>query len=138
MPRQFFIAPLLCSEIDGYTQCAPKVNPQQVNYVAACQSHTVPNAQCMVLAAGDTTSAEGDSQLVSLIAENFDTPTASVPTNIRNRINSGLTSKGIQLTIGDPPVPATFTSFPLVRDFLTALGRWFDPNFVLENFWVSD
>src|SRR6187431_1596669 len=122
MPRQFFIAPLVCTQTDMGTECAPKVNPQQVNFTAACQPHTAPNPQCLVLATGDTTSASNDNNLVSLVAENFDTPIASLPTSVRNRINNGLSAKGIPVRTGD---------YTIVRDFLTALGLFFDQNFSL-------
>ena len=131
MPREFFIAPLVCVPVTGGTtevECAPKVNPQQLNYVAACQEHTTPYAQCLVLAAGDTTAANSDSDLVSVVAENFDTPIASLPTNVRNRIQAGLTSKGIPLDVND---------YTLVRDFIQSLGEYFDPNFDVDEFWVS-
>lgn len=128
MPREFFVAPLICTTDQLGTHCAPKVDKTVANFVSACQDSTVPNAQCLVLLAGDTTSAKNDTSLVTLVADNFDTPIASLPTNVRNRINNGLTSKSIALNIND---------YVLVRDFLTALGLLFDPNFVLENFWIS-
>jgi hypothetical protein len=146
MPRQFFIAPLLCAvDPSGLTTCAPKVNPQQVNYVAACQESTAPTPQCLVLASGDTSAAEGDSALVSLVADNFDTTIASLSNNVKNRISNGLSSKGVVLTetVYNPPFePTTRTltlnDFVTVRDFLQKLGEFFDPNFVLESFWVSN
>jgi hypothetical protein len=81
----------------------------------------------MVLVAGDTTGAEGDNQLVSLVADNMDTTVASIPNSVRNRIQNGITSKGI---------PLTLTNYATVRQFLQALGQWFDPNFKVENFWI--
>lgn len=130
MPRQFFIAPLVCvSDGFGGQECAAKINAQQANYEAACQDASVPNAQCLVLVAGDTSGATADNQLVSLVGENFETTIASLPNNTKNRIQNGLSSKNI---------PLTLTNYVLVRDFLTALGRWFDPNFSLERFWVRD
>jgi hypothetical protein len=131
MPRQFFITDLVCTvDPGGSRMCRPDVGDIRVNYTAACQDwDAVANPQCMVLLAGDTTSANSKGNIVALVAENFDTPIASLPANVRNRINNGMTNKTIPLNVND---------FTLVRDFLTALGTWFDPNFTLENFWVSD
>jgi hypothetical protein len=148
MAQQLFIAPLVCVTTNGMTECAPKLNPQQVNYTAVCQDATIAGAQCLVLAVGDLSGANADSSVVALIESNFDTATSAVPTNVRNRINNGLSSKNITLTrsILDPNdptgmttmrVPVTFADFATVRDFLTALGIWFSPTFTLENFWVS-
>jgi len=127
MPRQFYITPLVCAQEAMGTVCRPRVGPNVVNYVAACQSPTVPNPMCMVLVAGDTSGAEGDNSLVSLVADNMGTTISSLPTATRNRIQNGLTSKGI---------PLTLSNYATVRDFLQALGKWFDPNFTVENFWV--
>lgn len=127
MARQFYITPLICAQEALGTVCRPKVGPTAVNYVAACQSHTVPNAQCMVLITGDTTGADGDNTLVSLVADNMDTTISSLSNAVRNRIQNGLSSKNI---------PLTLTDYATVRDFLNALGKWFDPNFTIENFWV--
>lgn len=128
MARQFFITPLICTTDAMGTVCRPRVGPNAVNYAAACQDHTVPSAQCLVLLAGDTTGAEADTSLVSLVADSMDTPVSSLTNATRNRIQNGLTSKGIPLTLGN---------YATVRDFLQALGAWFDPNFRVENFWVA-
>jgi len=81
----------------------------------------------MVLITGDTTGADGDNTLVSLVADNMDTTISSLSNAVRNRIQNGLSSKNI---------PLTLTDYATVRDFLNALGKWFDPNFTIENFWV--
>ena len=123
MAKQFFIAP----RIGGGTEAdpfRPKVPGSVTGWVGACN-----DTQCLVLVTGNTSAAESDSQLTTLIADNLDTPTANVPSNVRNRIQNGLSSKGI---------PLTFTSYATVRDFLDALGRYFDENFQLVNFFVSE
>lgn len=127
MARQFFITPLICADDGGLRHCTPDMPKDGVGYVATCQDPDVPNPLCMVLVTGDTTAANNDSKLVSLVTDNFDTPIASLSNAIRNRINNGLTSKTIPLDVND---------YTLVRDFLNELGKWFDPNFALENFWV--
>jgi hypothetical protein len=133
MPKQFYIAPLVCTTqetgLTPSTTCAPKVNPRDVNFTAVCQSHTEPDPQCLVLAAGNTTGADNDRDLVALVADNMDTRIDSLTNAIRNRVNSGLIAKNI---------PMQITDYTTVRDFLTALGQFFDPNFDLTHFFVSD
>lgn len=147
MAQQIYIAPLVCvTDGGGMTTCAPKVDSTVVNYSAACQKPTDPTPKCLVLAVGDLTSANNDNSLVALIGDNFDTPTSSVSNAVRNRINNGLTNQGVTLTRvvytnpNDPATgvvtPATFTDYPTVREFITAVGKWFDPNFDLSTFWV--
>jgi len=128
--RQFFITDLVCTVDPGGTRnCKPDVGTIPVNYTAVCQDWQVPNPQCMVLLAGDTSNAGSKNNVVALVTENFDTTIASLSQNVRNRINNGMTSKAIPLDVNN---------YTLVRDFLTALGLWFDPNFTIENFWVSN
>jgi len=128
MARQFFITDLVCTVDAGGTRtCRPDVGTTPVNYTAACQDWQVPNPQCMVLLAGDTTNASSKQNVVALVTENFDTVISTLPQNVRNRINNGMTTKNIPLNIND---------YATGRDFLTALGLFFDANFTLENFWV--
>ncbi len=123
MARQFFIAPLIGTGT-AEDPFRPKVSGAIKGYVSACNT-----TQCLVLVTGDTSANEADSQLVTLIADNLTTAPSSLPGNVRNRVQNGLNSKGI---------PLTFTSYATLRDFLDALGKYFDPNFVFENFWVSE
>jgi hypothetical protein len=81
------------------------------------------------LVTGDTSATEADSSVVTLISENLDVAPSSLPNNIKNRVQNGLNNKSI---------PLTFTSYATLKDFLQALGEFFDPNFVFENFWVSE
>ena len=130
MPRQFFITDLVCTIDPGGTRnCKPDVGTIRVNYTAVCQDWQVANPQCMVLVAGDTSNINGKNNVVSLVADNMDTTIASLSNAVRNRVNNGLTSKSIPLNV---------SNYTLVRDFLTALGQWFDPNYTNEAFWVSD
>jgi hypothetical protein len=122
MAKQFFIAPRIGSGTDA-DPFRPKVPGSVTGWVGACD-----DTQCLIFVTGDTSSAEGDSQLVTLIADNLDVNPSTLPANVRNRIQNGLNSKGI---------PLTFTSYATVRDFLNALGRFFDPNFDLVNFFVA-
>jgi hypothetical protein len=121
MAREFFIAPRIGT---GTTPdpFRPKVSGNITGYVSACNE-----TQCLVLVTGDTSANTSDTSLLALVAANFDTPISSLSGNVRNRIQSGLSSRNI---------PITLTNYATVRDFLTALGGYFDPNFDLDNFWV--
>lgn len=124
MAREFYIAPRVGTGTmeDPYR---PKVSPRASGsgWAGVCN-----DTQCLVLVTGDTTAEKADGQLVTLVADNLDVTVASLPNNVRNRIQNGLTNKGI---------PLTLTDYTLVRDFLTALGEYFSPGFNLANFFVS-
>lgn len=122
MAREFFIAPRIGAgtEDDPFR---PKIPGNVTGWVGACN-----DTQCLVFVTGDTSGARGDGQLLTLVEENLGTAIADLPNSVRNRIQNGLTQRGI---------PLTLTDYPDVRSFLNALGRYFDPNFDLVHFFVA-
>lgn len=117
MARAWFLTPLVCATNadTGGLECSPKLNPQQVNYAAVCQRHTVANAQCLVRVAGDLSGANSDAANTNLIDDNLDALVSSLAPNQRNRIQNSVTNTGI---------PITLTDYQTVRDFLNAVGSF--------------
>jgi hypothetical protein len=122
MARDFFITDLIGTgtRLDPFR---PKVTGSITGYMSACNQ-----TQCLVLVTGDTSAAQSDASMLSLVSDNVDSTVASLSNATRNRIQSGMNSRNI---------PLTLTDYATVRDFLNALGRYFDPNFDLVNFFVA-
>jgi hypothetical protein len=120
MARDFFIAPRIGigTKDDPFR---PKVPGTITSFNTACGA-----THCLVLVTGDTSAAQGDASLTTLVTNNLDQPPSSLPVATRNRIQNGLTNASI---------PLTLMSFETVKAFLQALGEWFEgPTFNLDVF----
>jgi hypothetical protein len=120
MAKDFFIAPIIGTGTRD-DPLRPKVPGNIVSFNSTCNA-----THCLVLVTGDTSAAQGDNSIVTLVANNLDTAPSALSSQVRNRIQNGLDAVSI---------PLTLTSFATVRNFLQALGEWFEgPTFNLEIF----
>jgi hypothetical protein len=121
MARDFFITDVEFRQTPrpGYY---PVVPGNITGFNSACNTE-----RCLVLVTGDTSGAKADSRLVTLVADNLDTPVSSLSNTIRNRINSAMNTRNISVNIND---------HTMVRDFIDAVGRQFDPDFDSRTFFV--
>lgn len=125
MARSFFIADLACVGTVGVDrECGPKIPGNWVKGSGLSYNSYCNATQCMVIVFSDATAIKNDNTVLTLAEENLDATVASLGQATRNRIQNGLTNKGI---------PITLTDYILVRDFLTALGQFFNPAFDLDS-----
>ena len=130
MPVRPYLSPIIGTGTDA-DPYRPKVATYPVAWAAviAGQPNGAPKLtwSLVIVNAPDLSALEADADLLSIPGSDMSTPISSLNNPTRNRIQSGLTSRGIALTV---------TDYATVGDLVTAIGQAQDPAFSLANFSV--
>ena len=131
MPIRPYLSPIIGTGTDA-DPYRPKVANYSVPWAAviAGQPNGAPKLtwSLVIVNAPDLTALEADADLLSIPESDMSTPISSLNNPTRNRIQSGLTSRGIALTV---------TNYATVGELVTAIGQAQDPNFTLASLRVA-
>ena len=131
MPVRPYLSPIIGTGTDA-DPYRPKVATYPVAWAAviAGQPNGAPKLtwSLVLVNAPDLTALEADADLLSIPGSDMSTTISSLGNQTRNRIQSGLNSRNITVTV---------TNYATVGELVTAIGQAQDPNFSLASLRVA-